>query len=238
MEWFEDWFNTPYYHLLYRDRDHLEAESFIENIAQYSALKKGQRVLDLPCGKGRHAIFLHARGLDVTGVDLAMSNIEAAQKFEKPNLRFFVHDMRNPLTERYDVVFNFFTSFGYFKSESENQKAFGNLADAMATGGTLLIDFINVEKLRRNLVADEVVQRGDLAFHLTRRIRDGFISKTIKFTDRGRRYAYEERVKYLTVTDFKRYLKPTGLSLKKLFGSYDLKAFDEKNSDRLIILAH
>ncbi len=237
MEWFENWFNTPYYHLLYENRNHSEAEFFIENIARYLGLKKGQRILDLPCGKGRHARILHRRGLDVTGVDLSKRNIEAAKRFENPNLRFFVHDMRKPLAEQYDVVLNLFTSFGYFKSERDNQKAFGNLVQAVATGGTLLIDFINVEKLRANVVAHEVVQRGDLTFHLTRRIEEGFISKAIKFTDRGRRYAYEERVKCLTLTDFKRYLKPTRLRLKALFGSYDLRTFDEKTSDRLLLLA-
>ena len=54
--WFESWFNSPYYHLLYRDRDESEARPFIECLTQHLQLPPRARVLDLACGKGRHSL--------------------------------------------------------------------------------------------------------------------------------------------------------------------------------------
>lgn len=237
MEWFKDWFDTPYYSLLYEKRDHSEAEHFIKNSLAYLGLKPGQRVLDLPCGRGRHAFFLRASGLKVVGADLSERSIEVAKKHEDTGLHFFVHDIRNPLNERYDAVFNLFTSLGYFKSRAEDRKALHHLAGAVAEGGHLLIDFMNAKRVIAELVPDEVVQRAGLRFHLSRRIQEGFIEKTIRFEDRGRSHHYEERVRLLRYEDFRAGLEATGLHIQQCSGNYDLAPFDEQTSDRLIIIA-
>ena len=58
-DWFTDWFNTPYYHILYKDRNDVEAQQFIINITQFLPLSDNALLLDLPCGKGRHSVFLN-----------------------------------------------------------------------------------------------------------------------------------------------------------------------------------
>lgn len=237
MSWFKDWFNTPYYHILYKNHNRLEAERLIGNCFRYLNLKAGQRALNLPCGKGRHAVFLNALGLDVTAADLSTRNIEAAKAFENPKLRFFVHDIREPLQQRYDVVFNLFTSLGYFESRRDDRRAIHNLATAVNEEGRLLIDFMNVEKVVTALVPHEVVERDGLCFHLSRNIRDGFVDKTIRFEDQGVAHHYEEHVRLLRYADFEDDLKPCGLRIQAVFGNYDLEPFDEKTSDRLLILA-
>ena len=88
-DWFHKWFNTPYYHLLYRDRDDSEAELFMMNLTQFLGLKKDDTILDLPCGKGRHAIFLNSLGFDVTGADLSENSIEYAKQFENCRKKVF-----------------------------------------------------------------------------------------------------------------------------------------------------
>ena len=69
--WFETWFDTPYYHQLYCDRNEQEAADFISNLVSFLGLKKGEKLLDMGCGKGRHAKIFHDFGLTVTGVDLS-----------------------------------------------------------------------------------------------------------------------------------------------------------------------
>ena len=69
-EWFGEWFDTVYYHILYSHRDHQEAEVFLDNLTAFLQMKAGDSVLDLPCGKGRHASYLHAKGFAVEPVGL------------------------------------------------------------------------------------------------------------------------------------------------------------------------
>ena len=107
-DWFSSWFNTPYYHILYKDRDDTDAKLFMQNITSFLKLSKSAHVLDLACGKGRHSVFLNALGYHVIGVDLSENNINAAQKFSNKSLQFRVHDMRDPLNNKYDAIFNLF----------------------------------------------------------------------------------------------------------------------------------
>ena len=81
-EWFEEWFDTSYYHTLYKHRNDEEAAQFIERIVAELPLKTGAHVLDLACGKGRHSITLNKLGFNVLGVDLAANSIDKAQVFK------------------------------------------------------------------------------------------------------------------------------------------------------------
>ena len=77
--WYTNWFDTPFYHILYKDRDYDEAQLFIENITHYLNLPEQAKVLDLACGRGRHSIFLNKLGYDVIGTDLSNNSIEYAE---------------------------------------------------------------------------------------------------------------------------------------------------------------
>ena len=57
--WFATWFDSPYYHILYKERNYREAQVFMDNLTHYLNLPEGATVLDLACGKGRHAIYLN-----------------------------------------------------------------------------------------------------------------------------------------------------------------------------------
>ncbi len=89
-EWFEDWFDSKYYHLLYQNRSETEAVDFVEKIVMHFKLQTGMRLLDLACGKGRHAIAFAKHHLDVTGLDLSAESIALASKHEHENLHFYV----------------------------------------------------------------------------------------------------------------------------------------------------
>jgi len=112
-DWFVSWFDSPYYHVLYKNRDDSEAQQFMTRLTDYINLESGDTILDVACGKGRHAMFLASLGFQVTGMDLSNNSIEFASQFENENLQFLKHDMRKPLDLQYDAVFNLFTSFGY-----------------------------------------------------------------------------------------------------------------------------
>ena len=85
MAWYKDWFDSKYYHLLYKNRDYNEAALFLDNISN-EFKKKNARILDVACGKGRHATYLNKHGLDVIGYDLSINSIKYAKKYENKTL--------------------------------------------------------------------------------------------------------------------------------------------------------
>lgn len=235
-EWFVDWFNTPYYHILYKNRNYDEAEKFINNITAF--LKPGQDdlILDLACGKGRHSIFLNKLGYNVVGVDLSTNSIEAAKASANDRLQFFTHDMRDVIPGyEFEYIFNLFTSFAYFDPE-HNKKVLESIHANLKENGTVLIDFLNAKKAVKQMKSFEIKKIDDLDFIIHKKYEQGTIIKDIEFTD-DREYHFQERVQALTLEDFEVLLADAGLTLLHTFGDYDLNSFDEEKSDRLILIA-
>lgn len=237
QEWFESWFDSPYYKLLYRHRDETEAAAFIKKLLEEIHLEKGAKILDMPCGNGRHALVMAEMGYDVTGTDLSERNISEALLNTLPNLHFFEYDMRNQLnSNEFDLVMNLFTSFGYFESEEENRRAMQSLAQSLKQGGVLVIDFFNDNSLRKNLKSSDFTAFENIEFFIERKIENNFVVKSIIVKDGNFKYNFEERVQLLELKDFEQFYSPFGLVTENLYGDYQLNPFDE-NSERLIIIA-
>ncbi|SFT51471.1 Methyltransferase domain-containing protein [Lishizhenia tianjinensis] len=236
--WFEQWFNTKYYHILYKNRDFDEAELFIDNLYNFMGLSN-EHVCDLACGKGRHSIYLNKKGLDVVGLDLAVQSIAQAKVHENEKLHFDTHDMRDVYEgAKFDVVFNLFTSFGYFDDQSDNLQVLKSVHQMLKPGGRLLIDFFNAKHVITNLVEDEVKEVDGISFHIERSFNGTHILKNIQFTAEEKEFDFTERVQAVSYDDFKRLLTEAGFEVKATFGDFKLNAFDEENSERLIIVAN
>lgn len=234
--WYASWFNTPYYHILYRNRDHREAAAFMNRLTDHIGLQKNDRILDLACGRGRHAKYLYRKGFDVTGVDLSEESIAYAKEYERPNLHFEVHNMLEPYPDTFDAVFNLFTSFGYFEQEKDNLRTIRAIKESLKPNGHGVIDFLNSKLAIENLVPHEVKQIGNITFHIEKYVEDGFIFKNIKFEDKGQKFSFTERVMDISLKNFEIYFEIAGIQLKDVFGDHHLNTFDVKTSDRLILL--
>lgn len=236
--WFDSWFDTKYYHILYKNRNYTEAENFIKNLTSDLSIDSNKSILDLACGKGRHSIFLNKLGHTTTGVDLSKESIQHASQYSTETLDFFVHDMREKIKDKsFDYVFNLFTSIGYFEDENDNIKMLNSIDSYTNKDGVLVIDFMNAHKVVANLVLDEVKIIDGLTFNINRKLENGFIIKTISFTDNNQDFVFQEKVQALQLEDFKNYLKETNFSIYKVVGDYNLGNFDIEKSDRLIIFA-
>lgn len=237
-DWFAEWFDTPYYHLLYKHRNFDEAALFISNLLNYLQPGKKAVLLDACCGKGRHALYMNKAGFSVDAFDLSENNIRLAQQNQTATLQFYKNDIRTPLfLNKYDVVFNLFTSFGYFENEADNISAIKALSDSIKPEGVLVMDFLNAHKTIDNMVEKEQKKVGELTFNIKRKVKNGFIVKQISFEDNGRKFKFEERVKALYENDFKKYFNLAGLKLFKTAGDYYLNDFNKTTSDRLILFA-
>ncbi len=238
VEWFSSWFNSPYYHLLYSNRDEVEAKLFLDKLMEYFLPEKADVFLDLACGKGRHSQYLNAKGFDVIGMDLSPESIGSAKSMENETLQFYTHDMRVPhYVNHFDYVLNLFTSFGYFDNPKDDYKVIKAIATALKTNGVLLIDYMNVKKVIANLKSNETKVIGGVSFEITRSYSSGFIVKTIQVQDKNENYQFEERVRAFTLEHFEQLLLANNLKVVNLFGSYELEDFNEQKSDRLIIVA-
>ena len=236
-DWFTDWFNTPYYHILYNNRNDSDAQLFMQNITAFLELKKGVHIADLPCGKGRHSIYLNSLGYKVTGGDLSENSILHAKQFENENLNFEVWDMRDPIDHTYDAIFNLFTSFGYFEDDREDIRVLSSIKKGLKEDGVFVFDFLNATKLEATLVEEETKVVEGITFNIQREIKEGFILKHISFTAENEEHSYTERVKYLDLPKMISYLNKVGFQLVAIFGDYNLTTFEKNLSDRLILVA-
>ncbi|MFK8060288.1 MAG: class I SAM-dependent methyltransferase [Polaribacter sp.] len=236
-DWFTDWFNTSYYHILYKDRNDEDAQLFMKNITAFLDLPKTTHILDLPCGKGRHSVFLNSLGYKVTGGDLAENSIKIAKEFENDTLHFKVHDMRTSFNNKYDAIFNLFTSFGYFDDDKEDVKILENIKNGLNKGGFFVFDFLNAEKVKLNLVETETKIVDNINFNIKREIKNGFIYKHISFFADGKNHSYTEKVKYLDLAKMTSFFEKVGFKITNVFGNYNLDAFTSQTSDRLILVA-
>ncbi|UFH35274.1 class I SAM-dependent methyltransferase [Flavobacterium acetivorans] len=234
--WFSSWFDTPYYHILYKDRNYREAQVFMDNLTHYLNLPEKAKVLDLACGKGRHAIYLNQLGFDVIGADLSENSITEASKNANEALHFKVHDMREAFEEKYDAIFNLFTSFGYFENDEDNLKTLKAIKESLSEYGFAVIDFMNVHQVLDTLVPEEIKTVDGIDFHLKRYLKDGHIYKEIDFEDKGQKFHYTEKVKALTLEDFESLMEEAGIYLLDIFGDYKLKKFHKTESERLILI--
>ena len=167
--WYRDWFNSSFYHKLYFERDDDEAAQFISRLLTYLNPPAGSRIFDVGCGKGRHSRILASYGFAVTGIDLSPESIEEAKKRGNGNAEYFVHDMRLPFFINYfDLAFNFFTSFGFFKTRREHDDAIRTIANSLKPGGIFVLDYLNVHYTEEHLVHNEVKEIGDTVYEIHR----------------------------------------------------------------------
>ena len=152
---YNNWFDSSYYHILYDNRDYNEAKEFVKTILNHLKLKKNSKILDAACGKGRHSIEIEKFGYNVTGIDLSKNSIREAKKNENKNLNFLIHDISIPMDEKYDAVFNLFTSFGYH-DKKKDLDVLNAIEMNLKNNGIGIIDFFNIKKVKNELVENEI----------------------------------------------------------------------------------
>ena len=252
--WYKDWFSSPFYHKLYFERDEKEAAAFISRLIDHLKPPPGSFMLDVACGRGRYSRILADKGFFVTGIDISFESIDFAKKFvhkdspkesfvtfgESENLEFFQHDMRLPFRINYfDHAFNFFTSFGYFKTRREHDDSIRTIANGLKPNGIFVIDYLNVHYAEDHLMHNEIKKINGTQYEIHRWhdethfykkmiIDDPQILQPIQFT---------EKVSKFSFGDFNDMLSYQGLQVQEVFGDYQLGKYDVRTKPRLIIIA-
>ncbi len=238
MEWFKSWFDSPYYNLLYDHRDHEEARSFIQQLGYELDLPPSSSALDVGCGNGRHAIYISELGYNVLGIDLSPSKIAEAKKFESEFLSFAQHDMRNPISEQsFDVIFNLFTSFGYFKNDAEHEHVIELFNQQLKVGGYFVFDFLNTHKAIENLPSQSTAAKNGVKFEISKRLEKNHIIKEIQVHKDNVTKHFCEEVRAFSRQELFMLFKRNGFDIVQEFGDYNLSPFELLHSERLILIA-
>jgi len=238
--WYKDWFNSPFYHKLYFERDEKEAAAFILTLLDHLEPAPNSYMLDIACGRGRHSRILAEKGFTVTGIDISFDSIAFAKKSENENLEFYQHDMRLPFRVNYfDYAFNFFTSFGYFKTRREHDNAIRTIANGLKPNGIFVIDYLNVHYSEDHLVYNEEKKLNGTTYQIHRWHDEKYFYKKIIINDPGLMHSidYTEKVSKFSFGDFNDMLSYHGLQVQEVFGDYQLGNYDVRKKPRLIIIA-
>lgn len=238
-DWIEDWFGSEYYALLYKHRDCEEAKLFLDTLISFLKIASSAKIMDCGCGRGRHSVYLNEKKIEeVTGIDLCEKNILEAKKSERKNLNFYTHDIRNLFRiNYYDVALNLFTSFGYFENDYENNKMLKSISAALKKDGLFVFDFMNYKREIQQLVPETTFNCSNVNFKIKKSLRGKMIVKEIEITDKGKKYFFSEKVRAYEKTELEKLFEANKLTVINFFGDYKLNAFDEKKSERLILIA-
>lgn len=239
-EWFEGFFGGLYTHVL-AAQDETKSRQQARLVKRLLGARRGQRVLDIPCGMGRLTIPMAKMGLAMTGVDLVPAYIRRAGRAarrERTQVRFIRGDMRHiDFHEEFDAAFNWFTSFGYF-SDAGNLAFLRRVLAALKPGGRFLVDVVNISFILAHSCprSDETIAGVRVRMSArwdgrARRMRNTWTFSKGEVTERHR-----FSLRMFTGTELRGLLRRAGFREIRLYGRPPLGRFT-RHSRRLVAVA-
>ena len=163
-EWWHDFFVD--FRPVFSGMPAKDTNALVRYIISQLKLKRGSTFLDCPCGIGRVAIPLAAKGIKVTGVDIMPSYLEEMELRAKRRglpVKAVHADMRRiDFHDQFDAAANLRTSFGYFESESDNLRVLKKVVQALRSGGRFMMTLTNRDWIIANFQKTDWCEFGDL----------------------------------------------------------------------------
>jgi ubiquinone/menaquinone biosynthesis C-methylase UbiE len=241
-EWWESAFDAHYlleYGLLFTiERDRRETSRLIELLG----LPDGARVLDVPCGQGRHAHLLAEAGYDVDGLDYSAELLAVARKRGTArNLRYVRGDMRKlpaQWTKRFDAVLNLFTSFGFFAHPSDDVRVIREFARVLKPGATLVWHGGNRDGVMARFLARDWWTTSDGTLFAQEREFDplsGVLTVHSTWRRRTRKGTREHRLRLYTATRLAELCADAGLLVEQAYDGFNDRALRRTSSEMLLV---
>jgi len=241
-EWWSEYFDAHYL-LEYGPifdlaRDRREVARLIDVLG----LPAGARILDVPCGQGRHAHLLAEAGYDVDGLDLSRDLLARAKaRGTGKTLRYVRGDMRRlpaNWTRRFDAVVNLFTSFGFFVLPSDDERVVAEWSRVLKPGGTLVWHGGNRDGVMRRFLSrdwwladDQTMVGHERSFD----VLSGVL--TVRSTWRGRRSSgeREHRIRLYSATHLSELLVRHGLVVELAYDGWTDRALSRRSGEMLLV---
>ncbi|MBC8205495.1 class I SAM-dependent methyltransferase [bacterium] len=237
--WYRRWFNRDYLKL-YSHRDDEEAGIFLNFLIDRGYIKYAQKILDFPCGVGRHLQYLLSKNYNAYGMDLSTELLNEARKrteSESKESRLVRGDIRYPpFKTGFDIILNLFTSFGYFEDD-DNRLVLNEIFRMLSPGGKFVLDFINIDFHLRNLIPEDdfIIEGAKVKINRKYNSESDRLMKKIEISREDDIRQYIESIKCLRRSDLMEMFKLAGFKVIDIIGSYDGSTFNEDSSRMILI---
>ncbi|MCA9460194.1 MAG: class I SAM-dependent methyltransferase [Nanoarchaeota archaeon] len=234
---------------LINNKETLEQRTFRESqgIINLLKLKEGSKILDAPCGYGRHSIALSKKGYNLTGIDIDKEHLKKANSDSNgTKVRFLEKDLRNlgnDMYENFDAVINMFYSFGFFESDEENFKVMEEFYKSLkAKGSFLLHTDVSPEMIENKTTIKESIRTLENNDKLI--ILETYNSKTKRMegswetTDKVGNVIFPRAfysMRIYSADEFNEMAKDIGFKNVKVYGSFNGEHFNNKSKEMIVV---
>lgn len=243
-EWFENEnFWQDYAPVMFDEVRWAEAPGVAKAVCGFAGLSRGAKILDAGCGPGRISVELALLGMNVTGVDIIQSELDAASETAKDE-GVFVElknaDLRTfSEKEKYDMAVNLYTSFGYCDTEEEDTKILENIFSSIKKGGTFVLETTSRETAIINFTSGEEFYRGDIKVITDFSVKgawEGLDSKWTLILPDGKKIVHDFVQRLYSAAELKKKLLQMGYTSAEVYGGYDKRPYDQ-NAVTMVIVA-
>mgnify|MGYP001771450140 FL=1 len=242
-QWFE---NESYWQnfgpVMFDSQRWAEAPGIAESVIKIAGLTKGSSVLDAGCGPGRISVELAAKGLDVTGVDIIQSELDAAKDSadaEGVKLDLINCDLRSFKSQKkFDCAINLYTSFGYCDTIEEDFQILKNIADSLRDNGFFILECTSRETAILYFTDGEWFERSGLTVLTQFSVEgawEGLRSKWTIINRDGQRIEHEFVQRLYSAIELKRMMIRAGFNSVEIYGNYDFSPYNEHAKTMVIV---
>ncbi|MBW7934029.1 MAG: class I SAM-dependent methyltransferase [Gemmatimonadaceae bacterium] len=240
--WWSSYFDAGYLREYEPLFDLAEDRRQVARLMELLALPSGARVLDCPCGQGRHAHLLAEAGFEVDGVDLSAPLLDKARaRGTGRTLRYRRADMRRlpaAWRGRFDAVVNLFTSFGFFADPRDDRRVLREFARVLAPGGVLVWHGGDRDGVMAKFVSRDWWTTSDGTLVAQERHFDplsGFL--TVESSWRGPRVNEDRahRIRLYTPSQLAELMRDVGLVVEQSYESFTDRPLSRRSSEMLLV---
>jgi SAM-dependent methyltransferase len=241
-EWFETFFSGVAVEMWSRCMPPEVTRAEVDFLKRALKCKRGARILDIPCGNGRHSLELARRGYKPTGLDLSTEFIDSARRQAKAQgaaVEWICGDMRSlKRSNEFDGAFCFGNSFGYM--EHDDSRAFlKSVCRALRPGARFVLQAGAAEMVLPRFREREWAQVGDIMFleHNEYNVEKSCVETTFTFIQNGKVETRPGRQFLYTAAEIRRMLEEAGFKVIGLYGGLKDEPFKIGNPDMLYVVS-
>jgi SAM-dependent methyltransferase len=241
-EWWESYFDerylSEYSPIFSLESDRREVARLVDRLA----LPLGARVLDIPCGQGRHSHLLAEAGFDVTGLDYSNYLLKRGrERGTGSRLRYVKGDMRRlpaRWTGRFDAVVNLFTSFGFFKDPADDVRTISEFARVLRPGGVLIWHGASRDGIMSGFLDRDWWRASDGTMVAHERTFDplsGILTIRVDWSDQTSSGERDHRILLYTATCLTELLADVGLVTTEAYDAWSEEPLTRASSEMLLV---
>jgi len=233
-------FWTEFKNLLFAEEKIESSKEEVEKIIELADLEEGSKVLDMPCGVGRHSLELQKKGSEVVGVDKTTAYIEdAQQKDGAEEIEFVREDMKEFRRENsFEAVINWWNSFGYFEDKEDDRQMLENIYLSLKDDGVLVMDYYGKEIAATQDLSNHWNEQDGIYNMEKANIKDNWskIERTWIKVEDGKTVEYTWQQRLYAASELEQMLKEVGFLTVDFYGNVEGDNYDAE-ADRLILVA-